>query len=328
MPKLREPPVKEEEKKPVLTAGGQPEPFERQEEEQEEVVQQPDSNADDLKRQLETLRRSEEAARQRAAQAEQQRDQAMRYAQERNAALYNSQKEAVGSRLDSINNGLAAADAEIEEAKGAFRAAAVEQDIDAQVAAQERLAEAKANKVNLTNGKAALERAIQAENERLAAQQQQQAQQPQQPQGDQLDRTNLPQTAKNWLRAHPEYMTDPRKNAKIQSLHWDVLDEGHQPFSDDYYVSLETHLGLRAKQRQNVADDEQEEVQPVRRSVVSAPVSREAPSSGGSRSSGEIRLTQLEREAAKMAGITETEYAKQRAKLKEAKANGSYGGQP
>lgn len=326
MPKLREPPNKEEEKKPVITAGEQIEPFEQdgQQEEETVVTSQQDDNAEELKRQLEALRRSESAARQQAMQAAAERDQAIRYAQERNIALGQSQKEAIESRLDSINNGLAAADAEIEEAKNAFRMASVEQDIDAQVAAQERLAEAKANKVNLTNGKTALERAIQAERERLKAQ----PQQPQQ-QGDALDRTNLPQTAKNWLRAHPEYLSDPRKNAKIQSLHWDVLDEGHQPFSDEYYASLEVHLGLRSKPRQDVADDDdEEEVQPTRRSVVSAPVSREAPSSSGKRSSGEIRLTQLEREAAKMAGITETEYAKQLAVLRKAKANGSYGGQP
>lgn len=323
MPKLREPQNKDKEEKPVITAGQEPEPFEREE---EVVVQLPDDNSEDLKRQITALRQAEEAARQRAFQAEQREQQAMRYAQERNVALYNSQREAVGSRLDSINNGLAAADAEIEEAKNAFRMAAVEQDIDAQVAAQERLAEAKANKVNLTNGKTALERAIQQENERLQAQQRQQAQQPQpqQQQGDHLDQTNLPQTAKNWLRSHPEYMTDPRKNAKIQSLHWDVLDEGHQPFSDDYYVSLETHLGLR--QRQNTAEDE-EPVQPAKRSVVSAPVSREAPSSSG-RPSGQVRLTALQREAAKMAGITETEYAKHLTALNQQKANGNYGGQP
>jgi len=330
MPRIREPKVQEEEEKPAVTAGEQPESFGLQDPERDEaVLQQQDDNAEDLRRQLEALRRSEDAARQRAIQAEQQRDQAMRYAQERHTAASNSQRDAVTSRMDSINSGLAAAEAEIEEAKNAFRMAAVEQDIDAQVAAQMRLTEANTNKVNLTNGKAALERAIQTEKERLETQQRQQAQQPQpqQQQGDGLDNTNLPQTAKNWLRAHPEYMSDPRKNAKIQSLHWDVVDEGHQPFSDDYYASLEQHLGLRSKPRQDDADDEQEEVQPTRRSVVSAPVSREAPSSTG-RPAGQVRLTALQREAAKMAGITETEYAKQLTELNRAKANGSYGGQP
>lgn len=320
MPKLREPPNKDEEEVKAAAASEQEQQLERQ----EEAVVQPDDNSEELKRQLETLRRSESAARQQAQQAAAERDQAIRYAQERNVALSRSQKDAVDSRLDSIKNGLAAAEAEIEEAKNAFRMASIEQDIDAQVAAQERLAEAKANKVNLTNGKAALERAMEQEQERIKNQPPPQPQQ----QGDGLDRTNLPQTAKNWLRAHPEYLSDPRKNSKIQSLHWDVLDEGHEPFSQAYYESLEVHLGLRSKPRQEVAEDDEEVVQPVRRSVVSAPVSREAPSSGGERSNSPVRLTAAQREAAKASGITETEYAKQLVVLRQAKANGSYGGQP
>ena len=320
MPKLREPPNKEDDAVVNAAANEQ----ENQVEQQEEAVVQQDDNAEELKRQLEALRKSESAARQQAQQAAAERDQAIRYAQERNVALSRSQQEAVDSRLDSIKNGLAAADAEILEAKHAFRIAAVEQDVDAQVAAQERLAEATTNKVNLENGKAALERAIKAEQERRAQQQTQQ----QQPQGDALDQTSLPQTAKNWLRAHPDYLSDPRKNAKIQSLHWDVLDEGHQPFTDSYYESLEVHLGIRSKSRQDAADDDEEEVQPARKSVVSAPVSRDVPSSSGSRSSGSIRLTAAQREAAKMAGISEAEYAKQLVNLNSAKANGSYGGQP
>ncbi len=327
MPKLREPPKKDD-AVASAAAGEQDKPFEQteQQEQQEEVVgQQPDDNADELKRQLEALRKSEATARQQAQQAATERDQAVRYAQERNAALFKSQQDVVDSRLDSIKNGLAAADAEILEAKNAFRMAAVEQDVDAQVAAQERLAEATTNKVNLENGKVALERAIKAEQERVKEQRELQQQQPQ---GDALDRTSLPQTAKNWLRAHPDYLTDQRKNAKIQSLHWDVLDEGHQPFSDSYYESLETHLGMRSKPRQNAAEDDEEEVQPTRKSVVSAPVSRDAPSSSGNRSGGVVRLTTAQREAAKMAGISETEYAKQLVALNTAKANGNYGGQP
>lgn len=320
MPKLREPPKQEGKEEEAVIAAG-----EQQEAAQQEAVEQQDDNAEELKRQLETLKRSESAARQQALQAANERDQALRYAQERNVALSRSQKDATDSRLESINSGIAAATAEIDEAKNAFRMASVEQDIDAQVAAQERLAEAKANIVNLNNGKAALERAIQQEQERIKNQPPVQQQQ-----GDQLDRTNLPQTAKNWLRAHPEYLTDTRKNAKIQSLHWDVLDEGHQAFTEDYYESLEQHLGLRDKPRRNAAEDEEvEDVQPARKSVVSAPVSREAPSSSGERGgSGQVRLTLAQRDAAKTAGITETEYAKQLGVLKQAKANGSYGGQP
>lgn len=320
MPKLREPPKKDDE---AIANDGNTALAGENEKQDAVVVLAPDDNADELRRQLEVLRKSENEARQQAQQATTERDQAFRYAQERNVALSHSQKEAVDSRLDSIKSGLATAEAEIEEAKNAFRMASIEQDIDAQVSAQERLAQANANKVNLLNGKSALERAIQTEQDRLKAQQQVQQQQPQ---GDALDRTNLPQTAKNWLRAHPDYMTDQRKNAKIQSLHWDVVDEGHAPFSDTYYESLEQHLGMRAKPRQIASEDDPEDE--PRRVNVSAPVSREIPTSSGNRSTGTIRLTAAQREAAKMAGITEVEYGKQLVALNQAKANGSYGGQP
>jgi hypothetical protein len=172
-----------------------------------------------------------------------------------------------------------------------------------------------------------MERAIQEEQERLKRAQTQPQQQPQQ-QGDALDRTNLPQTAKNWLRAHPEYLRDERKNAKIQSLHWDIVqDEKRVPFSEDYYISLEQHLGLRAKPQQEAAEEDEGDEQPVRKSVVSAPVSREAPSSSGTRTPGTVRLTALQREWAKASGISEAEYAKQVVNLQREKANGSYGGE-
>src|SRR3954468_23307481 len=125
MPKLREPQKQDEDEKPVpVTPAGQselqPEP------EKVEPVTQPDENSEELKRQLEALRRSESTARQQAQHATQQRDAAIRYAQEREVALSRSQKDASDSRLEAIQNGMAAAEAEVEEAKRAFRSAAIE----------------------------------------------------------------------------------------------------------------------------------------------------------------------------------------------------------
>jgi hypothetical protein len=63
-----------------------------------------------------------------------------------------------------------------------------------------------------------------------------------------------------------------------------------------------------------------------RSAFVSAPVSREVPSASGSRGSRQIRLSAEEREAAKMAGISEVEYAKQKQRFAEARENeGRYG---
>jgi hypothetical protein len=126
---------------------------------------------------------------------------------------------------------------------------------------------------------------------------------------------------------HPEYLSDARKNSKIQALHWDVVDEGHAPFSPAYFESLEQHLGMRAKTTQVETDDDNRDArQPQQRtSIVSAPVSREGTVTNGTRTASQIRLSPAQREAAKMAGISEKDYAIQMQKLAEMKANGTYG---
>jgi phage I-like protein len=58
--------------------------------------------------------------------------------------------------------------------------------------------------------------------------------------------------------------------------------------------------------------------------MVSAPVSRESYGSGGGGSPGRVKLTQQQAEMARLAGISEAEYAKQLRKLNEMKASGDY----
>ena len=146
---------------------------------------------------------------------------------------------------------------------------------------------------------------------------------------DQLDSTDLPYRAKTWLRDHPEYLSNPRKNAKIQDLHYVVIDEGHEPYSQGYFESMETHLGMRQKEQiVNEDNDDDDPPQRTRPAMVSAPVSREAPSNGSGDRPGRITLTVAQKEAAKIAGISEKEYAEQVIKLKEHKLNGNYGGAP
>jgi hypothetical protein len=58
---------------------------------------------------------------------------------------------------------------------------------------------------------------------------------------------------------------------------------------------------------------------------VSAPVSREAPSTpNNDRSSSQVKLTPAQREYAKIAGVSEKVYAEQLQKINKMKANGSY----
>ncbi len=140
----------------------------------------------------------------------------------------------------------------------------------------------------------------------------------------------LPDVARTWLKSHRDYVTDQRKNAKIQALHWDVVDEGHEAYSPAYFESLETHLGLRQPKGKTM-NDQGETVTKRTSAPVSAPVTREAPSaSTGKPSSTRVPLSPTEREAARysMPGTPPAEaeriYAENKLKLAALKKDGHY----
>lgn len=274
-----------------------------------------------LKKQIEDLQKSENLARERLQAAERERQEALRMAAEREAEAFRSRAEVTDSRVDAVTAAIAAAKAEAEKAEQDIEAAASIGDSKAQAEAYRRLARSEANLAKLEDGLAELNEFKKNP-----------PKQPTQVVSDGLENTNLPETAKEWLRAHPEYLRDQRKNSKIQALHWDILDEGHEPFSKPYFESMEIHLGLREAPKQKTKaperddDDDDDDTQTNRGSVVSAPVSREAP--GGNQSEtnpNRVRLTAAQQEAARLAGITDAEYAKQFITLKKLKAEGHYG---
>lgn len=282
--------------------------------EPEKIEPQKDENA--LQKQIEALKKSEALAKQQATQANQDRQDAIKRAQEREAEVAKFQKEATQSRSDSILSGIAAASAEAEAAQRDIESAVSLGDVKAQAEAYRKLAKAETALARLEDGKTALEE----ETKRIET-----APKPQpinDPVEIALQSSNMPASGKNWIRAHPEYITNPKKNAKINSLHFDVIDEGHEPYSPEYIESMETHLGMREAPKK----DEQVEETPVqpqqRNSIVSAPVSREVPTSKPGERSGKTTLTVAQREAAKISGVTEAEYAKQLQKITEMKANG------
>lgn len=154
-------------------------------------------------------------------------------------------------------------------------------------------------------------------------------QRPQRQEQPQQQQNGLPDSAQQWLRAHPEYMSDPRKNAKISALHWDVMDEGHTAFSPGYFESLEMHLGLRErpKKEPEIEIEDEPAPPPARRTVVTAaPPTRDAPSpsGGGNKANQRVTLTEEERAIARGSGISDIEYAKQKIRLADLKKNGHY----
>lgn len=282
------------------------------------------TDASPLKARIAELERSNQEYLARIEAEQREKTEALRRAQEREAEIGRLQEQTTSSQAEAINAALAAAQAEAESAERDIEAAASLGDAKAQAEAYRKLSRAEARIISLENGKEALEREIKSRPEPKPTPQ---------VQDDPLEKLNLPQLAKDWLRKHPEFLHDPRKNAKIQTLHYDVVDEGYAPYSKDYFEMMEQKLGMRkapvkAEEPDYEEDDEVEDNQSTRRTIVSAPPSRETPSSSGARDGGRVRLTNLEKEAARMSGISEEEYAKNKLKLIKLKSEGNYGGQP
>jgi hypothetical protein len=271
-----------------------------------------DDESDALKKRIEELTKAEKLAKDAVAEAQRRADEATRQHRESQTEVSRYREEVGQAQYDTILNALAAAQSDSEVAKRDLRTAGEIQDWDKLADAQDRLARAASRIERLEEGKIALE-----------GQREQAKREP--PKKDTVTDpvegaiANLPDAAKNWLRSHREYITDSRKNAKIQALHWDVIDEGHQSFSEGYFESLETHLGMREKPKKKDEEDQEE------RPIVSAPVSRETPSmSTGKPTSTRVTLTPAQRAAARDAGISEIEYAKGVIELENRKKSGYY----
>jgi multidrug efflux pump subunit AcrA (membrane-fusion protein) len=277
-----------------------------------------------LREQIAALEKSNREYRERVESERQRAEQAVKAVQDRDAEVNKLQEQTVNSQADAINAAMAAAQAEADSAQRDIEAATTIGDTKALSEAYRKLSRAEGKLLRLEDGKEALEREI---SERPKPQERSQVQQ------DPVDNLNLPSLAKSWLRDHPEFLTNPRKNSKLQALHWDVVDEGLEPYSRDYFEVLEERLGLRQAARrqpveQDVDDDDEPQVRPTKRATVSAPPSREVPSTSGVRNDGKIRLSREEKEAARISGISEEEYAKQKIIMMQEKSKGNYGGAP
>lgn len=282
-----------------------------------EVVQDP---SEALKTQIEALRKSEREALNRAEVAERK---ASEEAHRRESEGFRSQEQIMNSNVDAISAALAAATSEAEMAQDAIEAAIQMQDGKGQAEAYRKMSTATAKIFQLEQGKEAAERELQALKDSPPAP----APKPVDDMETALNKTALPYVAKQWLLAHPEYIRDEKKNRKIAVIHDDLTDEGIVPYSPQYFDLAEQRLGMRpVKPEVEEVVEEDKPIQSERR-IYSAPPSRDVPTSSGRREDS-VTLNAAQKEAAKIAGITEKEYALQVRKLKNEKMNGNYGGAP
>ncbi len=281
-------------------------------------VETPESPRDEdreaLRKQLDDLRTAEKLNIERAvAEAERRvRDQYVRQIRDVEGERDRSREDVLQAQHDTIINGLAAAKAEGDAAQRDLETAQINGDYKASADAGRRISRAESKVAQFEDRQAAVEAAIE---EKKSAPPQKLTDDP-----FEAQIANLPDSAKSWLRQHPSYMTDAKKNRQIQYLHDRAEEKNLEPFSSTYFEFIETELGLR----QRAAVDESDDDEPAPRMVVSAPPSKETHSMSSGKTRSSVTLTPEHREFARISGIGEVEYARQLLELERRKKTGHY----
>ena len=248
--------------------------------------QQPDPAVAELKAQFEELQRAKADSDRRAQEASRQAGMARAEAEAARGQV--ADKEA-----DSIDAGMSAADAAAEAAHQAWVAAMEAGNFAEAGKLQRKIAKAEAEFVRLAEAKVDLEarKASPPEPSR-------------QPPPDQTDPVEAfisqrTEPTQRWLRQHKDWITDPKKNARLTSAHYSAVAEGLTADTDEYFEHVETQIGLRQpRNADGTFAPTNGAAKPAARK--SAPPAAPVVQSGGGTSGGsnEVRLSKTEAQAA------------------------------
>jgi hypothetical protein len=240
----------------------------------------------------------------RLEQERQGRLEAERRAAEFSETAYRARTEVQDSNLHLVNNAIDSVRQTNEVLKANYRDSMANGDYDSAAEVQSAMAANAAKLLQLEQGKTALEN---------------QSVEPAPAPYRHTDpveefTSQLSYKSAQWVRRHPEFVTDQRLNNKMIAAHNLVMADGIEPDTDDYFDAIEDVLKISRR-------EEPEAKQPQRRSSpAAAPVSRSGTGTGSR--PNVVRLTAAEREMATMMGQTEQEYARNKvALIKEGKMN-------
>ncbi len=183
----------------------------------------------------------------------------------------------------------------VEAAKSKLKKAIEDNDTEGQVAAQEQLAQAKADSVRLTNLKANQKRDEEAQKAF-----QQQAQMPQQAQPYQP----VDYKAEDWAAKNTWFGSDKAMTATAMSYHDELLQEGFDPTSDEYYNEINSYIRSEFPHKFKKAEEEK---QPETKQPVQTVASAVRKTKSGRRV---VKLTPSQVAIAKRLNVPLEEYAK------------------
>jgi hypothetical protein len=244
----------------------------------------------ELKRQL----AEEKAAR---IKAEQQAHQANRETHKAKSEVEETNLQLVVNAIDTVNR-------DIELLSQAHTFALQSGDFDRATKIQREMSANEAKLLQLENGRQAMENAPRQPEPQMAP-------------ADPVEAfaSQLSPRSADWVRKHPEFVRDPRLNAKMIAAHNLAVADGIPTDTDDYFAAIEETLKVTPKPVQTDTDD-QYAAKAVRRRDA-APAAAPANRGGQSASSNVVRLTALEREMAEMMGMKPEDYAKNKVALKK-----------
>lgn len=267
------------------------------------VVDSEDAGVKTLKDQLEALKtaNAEERKRDREQLLEANR-RAEKAEQDRVAALADKAE----TESEAVTSGLAAAQAEQESAKAALKAAGEAGDWAAMGDANARIGRAAADIRDFERAAATLA----DEKKRAPTEDQRQAPQRQMSVNEAIDSNpQLLDAERTWLKAHPEAILDPARNKELDVAYVRATREGLSRGTQPYFDYIEKFMGYTKTDQQQQDGD----------MTVSAPPSRNERGGDGKPTGGKIMLTPEERDLAKSMGVTDIDYARQKANFETAR---------
>lgn len=240
-----------------------------------------------LQKQMADMQR---ASADREARLARERDEARREADE-------ARTQASETEADLVQNGLAAAQSEEKAARAALKAARDTGDTDAEADAVGRLGRAAADIRDFERAAATIAERPKQEPRRTT--------EPQTDINATIDAMQLLPAEKDWLRSHPDALSNPNQRLRLDAAYLDAMDERLVRGSAEYLEFMDKRLGYA---KPAAREDNRGEERTV---VPAAPVSRDSRSvSGKTTVPTRIELSPAERQQARDMGITDTAYAR------------------
>lgn len=271
---------------------------------QEEAPEKPGAKEEeDVSKGINELKAQLERERLARVEAENRAREAAEAASKASGDVHDTNIQLISSAIDTVKR-------ENSMLKTRFRDAAASGDADLMAEIQETMSMNAAKLMQLEAGKAQMEAKPKPVYEMPT---------PQDP--VEAFASQLSPRSAEFIRKHPECVTDTRMNKIMISAHSLALSKGISADSDDYFNFIADALEMpapfrsaRAEPQEDSALSEASTPTQRRSAPPAAPVSRSAPNNSGTRPNV-VRLSKEEREMAQMMGMTNEEYAKNKLAL-------------